>query len=135
MDRISYLVDTNIISELAKKKPDPGVQTWASTVQQCALSVITLEELQYGLTWKPGIRVQEWLDRFIENHAVILPINEQIAIRAGTLRGQLQSKGITRTQADIFIASTASEHGLTVVTRNAKDFEGCAVAVLNPFTW
>jgi toxin FitB len=64
----------------------------------------------------------------------ILPVNKQIARRAGALRGQFQSNGIVRTQADLLIAATASEHGFTVVTRNIKDFEGCGVAVLNPFS-
>jgi predicted nucleic acid-binding protein len=133
MAGVNYLVDTNIISELAKKKPDSGVESWASTLQQCALSVITVEELFYGLTWRPNSRVSQWLDHFIDNYAEIIPVNEQTARRAGTLRGELQAKGIARTQADLLIASTASEHGLTVVTRNTKDFEGCGVALLDPF--
>jgi toxin FitB len=134
MAGINYLVDTNILSELARKTPDPGVQSWASNVRKCALSVITIEELLYGLTWRPNVRVHEWLDHFIENYVEILPVNEQIARRAGALRGQFQSNGIVRTQADLLIAATASEHGFTVVTRNIKDFEGCGVAVLNPFS-
>ena len=133
MDGINYLIDTNIISELAKVKPDPGVNAWSSTVHLCALSVITVEELHYGLTWKPNLRVYKWINYFIENYTKILPVNEHIAKRAGILRGQLQSKGIARSQADILIASTASEHGLTIVTRNTKYLDGCGVAVLNPF--
>ena len=57
-----------------------------------------------------------------------------VAILAGTLRGQLAARGHVRTQADILIAATAAHHGLTVVTRNVRDFDDCGVAVGNPFT-
>ena len=70
---------------------------------------------------------------FLEEHTQIFTITEPIAKRAGTLRGQLQQKGITKTQADLLIAATAAHHSLTVVTHNVKDFEGCGVAVLDPF--
>ena len=52
-----YLVDTNIISELARPMPNAGVLAWASTVTTIALSVITLEEIYYGLAWKPHPRI------------------------------------------------------------------------------
>ncbi len=133
MAAVNYLVDTNIISELARKEPDAGVRAWAGTVRQCALSVVTVEELVFGLAWKPNARVREWLDGFMASFAEILPVTESIARRGGILRGQLRARGLVRTQADLLIASTASEHGLTVVTRNTKDFDGCGVAVLNPF--
>jgi predicted nucleic acid-binding protein len=50
------------------------------------------------------------------------------------LRGQFQARGVTRSQADMLIAATASLHGLTLVTRNVQDFDGCAIAVINPFS-
>ncbi len=134
MATINVLVDTNIISELVRKEPDPGVLAWASTVKRVGMSVITLEELYYGISWKPNPRVLEWLNGFLAGYVEVLPVNEGIARTAGILRGQFQAKGIVRTQADLFIAATASEHGLTVVTRSIKDFEGCGVALLNPFT-
>ncbi len=133
MARVNYLVDTNILSELAKREPDEGVRAWAAEIHRCAISVITVEEINLGLVWKPSNRVRAWLDGFLESYTDVLPITESIARRAGILRGQFQSRGITRTQADLLIASTASEHGLTVVTRNSRDFDGCGVAVLNPF--
>jgi len=60
-------------------------------------------------------------------------VNANIAKRAGLLRGQLKAKGFARTQADMLIAATAQEHVLTLVTANSRDFEGCAISVLNPF--
>jgi predicted nucleic acid-binding protein len=134
MAPVKFLVDTNILCELARPEPDAGVLSWAETLNRCFLSVITIEELFYGLAWKPNSRIQAWLDHFIENSVDILPVTESIARRAGIMRGEFQYRGIVRTQADLLIASTGSEHGLTVVTRNSRDFEGCGVAILNPFS-
>ncbi len=127
-------MDTNILSELARREPDKGVRAWAAGVRYCAISSITMEEIMFGLAWRPNKRVHQWLEKFFESYADILPVTESIARRAGIMRGQLQSRGIVRTQADLLIASTASEQGLTVVTRNIRDFDGCGVAILNPFT-
>jgi len=66
-------------------------------------------------------------------HSIILPIIEAIARQAGELRGKLQTEGKVRTQADILIAATAKIYGLTLVTRNVKDFQGCNLTILDPF--
>lgn len=130
---IQYLCDTNIISELTKSQPDIGVKGWASSVKAIALSIITVEELYYGLTRKPNAKIEKYIETFLSEYTEILPVTASIAKKAGIVRGQLQKKGITRTQADMFIAATALEHSLTLVTRNTKDFEGCGIALLNPF--
>lgn len=130
---IKYLIDTNIISELSKHSPEQSVLDWASTVNRCALSVVTIEEIYFGLAWRPNLKVMNLIEKFIDEYCDIIPVTKSIARRAGILRGQLQAAGITRTQADIFIAATAAEHGLVVVTRNQKDFEGCGVALFDPF--
>jgi len=134
MALMQYLCDTNIISELSRKVPNSGVLDWADSVKKCALSVITLEEIYYGLMWKPNKRVQKWIETFIAEYTDVLSVTEIISKRAGTLRGQFRAKGINWTQADMFIAATASEHGMTLVTRNVRDFEGCGISLLNPFS-
>jgi predicted nucleic acid-binding protein len=130
---IRYLIDTNIISELSRHSPDKKVLDWASSVNRCGLSVITVEELYFGLSWRPNPRVMDWIERFVDEFCEILPITRSISQRAGILRGQFQGANITRTQADLLIAATAAELCLTLVTRNLKDFEGCGVALLDPF--
>jgi predicted nucleic acid-binding protein len=97
------LCDTNIISELAKPKPNPGVIAWAEQQHHIALSTITIEEIQYGLAWKPNPRIKLWLDNFIQDFCDVLPITQRIAQIAGEIRGTLQAKGETRTQADMLI--------------------------------
>ncbi|MEB3289796.1 MAG: type II toxin-antitoxin system VapC family toxin [Leptolyngbya sp.] len=131
---MTFLCDTNIISELARPQPNPGVIQWSMGVTTLAISAITLEEITYGLRAKPNARIQAWLQGFLERSCHILPITPEIGHYAGLLRGSLRSKGMTRTQADMLISATAHIHQLTLVTRNIRDFEDCAVMLLNPFT-
>ncbi len=128
-----YLCDTNILSELARPAPNNGVLAWAETVRAIHLSVITVEEIYFGLTWKPNPRIRAWFDAFIETSCTVWPISADIAVRGGTMRGDLQSKGKTRSQADMLIAATAQLHAFTLVTRNTRDFDDCGIALLNPF--
>lgn len=127
------LVDTNIISELAKRTPNENVIAWARTIDQISISVITLEEIIFGLSWKPNERIQQWFDNFLTNFCAIVPVSVEIATHAGQLRGLLTQRGIQRTQADMTIAATAQVNHQTLVTRNVKDFCDCNIPVFNPF--
>ena len=127
------LCDTNIISELARQKPNAGVWAWASQHQAITLSSITVDELYFGLSWRPNPRIRFWLEGFLGDYCTILPVTDHIAILSGELRGSLHAKGIVRSQADMLIAATAVIHDFTLVTRNIKDFDGCGIRVLNPF--
>lgn len=127
------LCDTNIISELARPRPNPGVLAWASTVSSIALSVISVEEIFYGLAWKPHAKIRAWFEEFLESRCTIVPVTSDIAKRCGHLRGELQAKGQARTQADMLIAATAQVRQLTLVTRNVQDFTDCHIPLLNPF--
>jgi predicted nucleic acid-binding protein len=131
---MSYLVDTNVLSELFRKRPNPGVEAWAGQAGRVTLSIVTLEEICFGLAWKPNARVLTQFEKIIEEHFDVLPATEAIARKSGALRGQLQALGKPRSQADMLIAATAAVHGLTLVTRNQADFEGCGISVLNPWT-
>lgn len=132
---MSVLVDTNVLSELTRPAPNPGVLRWASqVVGRPHVSVIVQEEIYYGLSWRPNSRIQSWLEAFFEVRCVVLPLTPEIARYSGRLRGSLQARGETRTQADMLIAATAAVHGLTLVTRNAADFHGCNIALLDPFS-
>jgi predicted nucleic acid-binding protein len=132
--RPTQLVDTNIFGELSRPRPNPGIVAWSAAVRQIAVSVITVEEILFGLARRPIDRVRAWFDQFLARHCEVLDVTRPIAILAGNLRGQLASRGQVRTQADILIGATAAHHGLTVVTRNLRDFDGCGVTILDPFT-
>jgi toxin FitB len=131
---MTFLCDTNIISELARSRPNPGVLEWSQGVSSIAISVITVEEIFYGLSSKSNAKIQAWFQEFLKTQCQIMPITPEIARCCGELRGNLRTQGKPRSQADMLIAATAQIHQLTLVTRNIKDFEDCNISLLNPFT-
>ncbi len=106
---------------------------WASQVKLVGISAVVIEEIMFGLSYKPNSKILSWFEEFIKLHCQVLPVTESIARRSGELRGKLRKKGEGRTQADMFIAATALEYGLSLVSRNTRDFEGCGISLLNPF--
>lgn len=129
-----WLADTNVLSELARLRPHPGVLEWAANVPRVAISVVTVEEVHFGLSWKPNERLRGWFDRFFADSCDIVDVTDAIAAEAGTIRGTLQARGLPRSPSDMLIAATARVHGLTLVTRNVRDFAACGIDVFNPFT-
>jgi len=128
-----WLTDTNVLSELVRPRPNPGVLSWAAGTARISISVVTLEEIMFGLAWKPNRNVQNWFDAFFAEACDVVPVTQPIAVRAGVMRGELRARGITRSQADTLIAATAQVLDLTLVTRNVRDFEGLRIDLLNPF--
>jgi predicted nucleic acid-binding protein len=74
-----------------------------------------------------------WLDAFVDARPIVLDVTAAIARASGDLRAAREARGRRVAQADMLIAATAPAHGLTLVTRNRRDFEGCGVAVVDPF--
>jgi predicted nucleic acid-binding protein len=132
-----FLLDTVIISELRKKRPDAGVLRWISGQQdsQLFLSVVTLGEVERGIEKQRGVapefaeELATWIEHLASLYADrILPITPTIARHWGRLSARLGHEG-----ADLLIAATGLVHGLTVVTRNTGHFEPAGVSVINPF--
>ncbi len=131
---MTYLLDTNVLSETCKRDPEPRVLAWLGDIGSFALSVISVEEVNYGLTFRPNARIERALERYLRSYCTVHGVTEVVAKHAGMLRGQLARKGRVRSQADMLIAATAAAHGLMLATRNERDFDGCGVALYNPFT-
>lgn len=131
---MNYLIDTNIVSELLRPMPNRGVLTWAAGQPMVGISAVTVEESIYGLMRKANHRLTDGFEALVAEQCHIFPATEVIARCAGTLRGQFSMRGIVRDQADMLIAATAQVHQLTLVTRNTRDFEGCGIGLLNPFS-
>lgn len=132
-----WLIDTMVISELRKQKPDIKVVSWLSSApdKELYLSVVTVSEIQRGIARqrvKDSVfagRLQQWLDTLLKNYADrILPITPDIARRWGELSAAVGHDG-----GDVIIAATALHHGLTVVTRNERHFQPFNVGIYNPY--
>ena len=136
-----FLLDTNIPSELLRPRPDEKVTAWLERQPKelLFLSVVTMGELCKGATLLgQGLRrtqleraIHETVPSWFEGR--MLPVTRLIAERWGVFDGERQLAGRPLNIADGIIAATAFWHGLTLVTRNVKDFEGLAVTVLNPW--
>jgi len=131
------LADTNVITELSRKQPNAGVLEWFSLQKSLSFSVITLEEIGYGIERIPAdqnARLKLWLGSLLSIPPEILVVDSKVAQVAGQLRASRERAGRPVTQADMLIAATALTCGRTLVTRNTKDFSDCGVALLNPFS-
>ena len=131
---MGFLCDTNILSEVMRPDPQLGVSQWFGQQERIYLSVITVEEIYYGLAYKEAKRQLQWFEKFLRLRAEVLPITLAIALRCGLWRGEFRQQGVVRTQADLLIAATAQTHDLVLVTRNTRDFEDCGLQLFNPFT-
>ena len=130
---MTYLCDTNVLSELTRPAPNSGVLAWAAETRNVSISAITIDEVIFGLTLRPNARVLAWFEEFVANSCQVLDVTPAVARLAGAMRARLAGRGQVRTQVDMLIAASAAAHGLTLVTHNTKDFIGCGINVLNPF--
>ena len=131
-----YLVDTNVISELTRSRPNRHAVEWLHRQTAVIISVITIEELAFGVARAPAARraaLARWLDGVVESAALRLDVTEPIARAAADLRAAREAAGRPVTQADMLIGATALLHGLALATRNVRDFAGCGIRVVDPF--
>ncbi len=138
---MNFLLDTNVASEPARPRPDAIVTAWlaAQDLNTLFLSVVTLGELRKGITVMPASIRKSELERWLRGELLhvfegrVLPLTPAVAERWGVLEGQRQLAGRPLSVPDAQIAATALEHGLTLVTRNVRDFAGLGAEVLNPW--
>ncbi len=137
-----WLLDTNVISELRRPRPNPHVVAFvaAQPEDQLFLSEVTLAEIRFGIEQlsDPERRaaLSAWLNTTLRPLFVrrILPLTEDVILRWRLMVEAGRRRGHTFGQPDLFIAATAAEAGLTVVTRDTIHFEAAGVPVFNPWT-
>jgi len=136
-----FLLDTNVISELVRPKPEPKVTAWIDATDESLLylSVLTMGEIRKGIASlrDPSRRValEAWLDsdlviRFAHR---ILPIDQPVADRWGRITAQVAAAKSSLPVIRGLLAATAIHHNLTLVTRNTRDVVAAGVPVFNPW--
>ncbi len=136
---MKWLLDTNVIAEPGKKRPDSKVMKWLDAIDEneCALSVLTLGEIEKGIHSLPAGssrgRHEAGLNALkIRFAGRIFEVTVAVAAKWGALLGEAERKGKALPAVDNLIAATAVFHSLILVTRNTRDISP-AVSVFNPF--
>ena len=135
---MSYLLDTNVLSELRRKSPDETVVDWFARRPSSTLylSVLTLGELRKGIEGvadsKRRMSLNDWLESDLPAFFVgrILPVDAQVAERWGRL---VATAGRPLPAIDSLLGASAAQHGLSIVTRNGKDFADMGLDIINPW--
>jgi toxin FitB len=129
------LLDTVVVSELRKTRPNPRVIEWMRGLREADvfLSVVTIGEVERGIRKVSdsefALALTRWLEDLLRFYGDrILPVTPEIARRWGRLSADLGHDG-----ADLLIAATAAAHRLTVATRNVRHFAPTGVTVFDPF--
>jgi predicted nucleic acid-binding protein len=135
---MTYLLDTNVLSETRKRQPAVGVTEWiaATPPDRMHISVLTLGEIERGIARSrsrgdrdQAVALERWLqDLQAGFEGRVLPVSLPVATAWGR-----QQYAQPLPVIDALIAATARVHGLTMVTRNVKDFEPAGIPVLDPF--
>lgn len=136
-----YLLDTNVISEWVKPRPDAGVVAWLAAADEDSLylSVIAFAEIRLGIALLPPGRgrtqLATWLDQDLDDRfeGRILAIDRSISEAWAGIVARGRARGATPPILDAFIAATALVHGMTVVSRNVRQLERLEVPVLDPW--
>lgn len=139
---MSFLLDTNVVSEWTKPRPNPGLVAWLARVDEneVFLSVVTFAELRRGIerlgSGARRRRLDEWLRGELPSRfdTRIVGVDGAIADEWGRLVAHREARGRAIQAMDALIAATAQVHGLTLVTRNTADFEESLKSLLNPWT-
>lgn len=137
---MSYLVDTNVLSELAKSKPDAQVVAWLRDhEQELYVSTVTIGEIRRGIEGLPAGKRKEgllaWLNGLCKRmEGRILSFNTSTAHVWGQSVATWEKSGVIVPSLDSQIAATAHRRSLTIVTRNTSDFQRTGIKLLNPFS-
>lgn len=138
---MNFLLDTNVVSEWVKPRPNPGLIGWTESADEdrIFLSVVSLAELRYGAErMAPGrrrSRLEQWLQHELplRFEGRILPVDANVADAWGRTVSRSEAAGRPIAAMDALLAATAETHQLTLVTRNVSHFP-LLKAVLNPWT-
>ena len=138
---MAWLLDTNILSERRKPKPEPRVTAFydAQPLTALYISVVSIAEIRFGIELQQDMMrrtdLNEWLTLTLRPAFAgrILPVTEDILLKWRTLMKDGRKTGHTYSHPDLVIAATALHHGFTVVPRDRSDFDKARARVFNPW--
>jgi predicted nucleic acid-binding protein len=139
---VRLLLDTNVLSEVTKPRPEGRVLKWLDGIDEdrAFISVVSIAEIRRGValmdTGRKRDALAEWLARDLPQrfeHRVI-PVEEPVALAWGDLMGLAKRSSRGLASMDGLIAATAIAHDFTLATRNTKDFEGFGIDIIDPWT-
>jgi predicted nucleic acid-binding protein len=138
---VNFLLDTNVISEWVKPRPDRNVVTWlaAADEDRVFLSVISFAEIRRGIELMVAGRRRERLAQWLAEELPlrfedrILAVDPGVAGIWGVVMARSEKKGRAIGSMDAFVAATAAAHDLTLVTRNIRDFEHVRISLVDPW--
>lgn len=136
-----WLLDTNVLSELRRPKPEPKVVRFVADqpLELLHISVVTLAEIRFGIEMLPDVNrrseLNDWLSHKVRPmfEQRVLPISEDVMLKWRLLVEEGRKGGHTFSQPDLIIAATAQHHGLTVASRDTDHYEKARVPVVNPW--
>jgi predicted nucleic acid-binding protein len=139
---VKWLLDTNVVSEGVRRKPNVKVMSWIATEssRETAISIVTLAELRDGASSVRDEAKRRQLAAWIDAEIMgsfgdrTIPLTTEVLLDWVRLSRRLRETRNTRDPADLLIASTARVHSLTLVSRNVRDFAGTGVVVYDPWT-
>ena len=136
-----WLLDTNVLSELRRPKPEAKVVAFvaAQSLDRLYISAVTLSEIRFGIELVADVgrraELHDWLTHTVRPmfDQRVLPVSEDVMFKWRLMVEEGRKAGHTFLQPDLIIAATAAYHGLTVVSRDTSEFEHARISVFNPW--
>lgn len=135
---VRFVVDTDVMSEATKPKPNAEVIRFLTAEARIALSAISVFEMTDGVYASPPgkkrVFLESWLARVLGSEIVVLPFDRETALLASMMGAEAARRGRGMSDHDRFIAASASAKGLAIATRNVAHFSGLGISIFDPFT-
>jgi predicted nucleic acid-binding protein len=132
-----FLLDTNVISEIARKKPDSRLLAWVGKLPSMALAAVTVYEIASGIHRLPSgdkrAFLEDWFAELLGSGCDIIPFDREAALACAALEADARHARRTIETRDLFILATAKSRTLGVATRNVSHFRGLGVPIYDPY--
>lgn len=133
----SFVIDTNVISETSRPKPDPRVVNWIRSLPALTITAVTVYELAAGIrrlsAGKRRVFLEAWFADLLGSGCEVLPLDQESALHSADIDVAARSKGRSIEHRDLLILGIARSRALGIATRNMAHFRGVNVPIYDPF--